>query len=198
MERIDGKIRAIIFDLGGVLIDIDWQVTFDCLARKAQNSQIDWERVSQLIYAAERGEIDASAFRNGLRELMKADVSDSEIDSCWNAMIFDFPPQRKALVRRLREKYPVFLLSNINEIHRKYVESRPYWEPQLFDRIFWSCKLGARKPEPVIYRKVLAETGYPAGNVLFLDDREDNVMAAREVGLNAILVDRPVELILNV
>ncbi len=197
IKLFDNQIKAIIFDLGNVLIDIDWQVTYNCLLKHAQVREFDWTAFEKLLHSAERGEIDAQGFRDGLRRLLGSGVSDKQIDDCWNSMIFDFKQERKQLVRELRKVYPVYVLSNINEIHRRYVESQPYWEPQLFTGIFWSCKTGSRKPEKQIYRKVLDEIGAVPQQVLFFDDKEENVESARELGINAILVDRPVEKIIG-
>ncbi len=197
MKFFDNQIQAVIFDLGNVLIDIDWQVTYNCLLKFAAVEEFDWSGFERLLFSAERGEINAQGFRDGLRRLLGSDVSDEQIDRCWNSMIFDFKEQRKEIVKELRKFYPVYVLSNINEIHRRYVESQPYWQPELFDKVFFSCKMGSRKPEERIYRKVIEEIGVRANHVLFFDDKIENVQAARKLGINAVLVDRPIEKIIG-
>ncbi len=196
-ELFSSKIKAVIFDLGNVLVNIDWQKTFECLTGKALVENFDWDRFQDVLFTYEKGLMSSARFRDELRDLMNAPCTDEEIDQCWNAMIFDFPQIRKKIVKRLRQDYPVYVLSNINDIHRKYVVSQPYWEPTLFDKVFWSCKLGSRKPEKEIYLKVLSEIKRKPQEVLFFDDREDNVLAARDLGIKTVHVDKPLEEILK-
>ncbi len=196
--KLNGKIKAIIFDLGGVLINIDWKEAYDCLTRKTQVENINWDKFEPVLHSYERGQISSAEFRKSTCEILGVNLSDEEFDRCWNAMIFDFPEVRKHIIRALRKKYRVYLLSNINEIHRLYVEKQPYWEPEIFDEIFWSCQLGSRKPEPEIYKKVLDKTGVKPGEVIFFDDMEANVLAAQRLGIQAILVDLPIEKILEI
>ncbi len=197
-EFFNDNIKAVIFDLGNVLVNIDWQETFKCLTDKAFVENFDWDRFQEVLFTYEKGLMSSAQFRDELRDLMNAPQrTDKEIDDCWNAMIFDFPEIRKDIVRKLRETYPVYVLSNISEIHRKYVVSQPYWDESLFDKVFWSCKLGSRKPEKEIYLKVLDEIKREPQEVLFFDDREDNVLAAKKIGMNAVLVDKPLEEILK-
>jgi putative hydrolase of the HAD superfamily len=188
----NAKIQALILDLGGVLIDIDWQKSYLCFQQIANNKHIEWEEFYEQVRRFERSQITAEQFRNNIREILQTNASDQEINRCFTVMIFDFPHHRKQLVKQLRNKYPVYLLSNINQIHLEYVQSQDYWDESLFDKIFWSCDLGYRKPEPEIYLKVLEQIDVQPEKVLFFDDTPVNVEAAQALGINAVLVDRDI------
>lgn len=191
----------IIFDLGGVILNIDYQRTasaFKALgltdfdARYSQLAQTD------LFDRFERGEIPASQFRQGIREVVGFEVEDRAIDDAWNAMLLDLPKHRLELIQRLFQDRRIVLLSNTNEIHIDAFHQRLETEigkpdlSHLFEKVYYSYKMGMRKPESRIFQKVLDEMGFDPQQTLFIDDSPQHIAGALSVGITAhhLRVDR--------
>ena len=184
----------LILDLGGVLIDVDYDASarafralgfpdFDGLYTKAAQTDL-FDRF-------ETGDLSPDGFRDAVRTLLGGDLSDADIDSSWNAMLGTIPPERIALVKRLRERMPVFLLSNTNAIHVPAFEAIIQRDlgitdfKQLFTGAYYSCDLGMRKPNTDIYLHVVDRHGLDPSRTLFIDDSPQHVEGARQAGLMA-------------
>lgn len=192
------NIKNIIFDLGGVLLNIDYQATinaFKKLGMKDFDEFFTQAAQHQLFDRLDKGEISPVAFRNELRRLSGLEVSDEEIDSAWNAMLLDLPAKRLALLERVGKRYRTFLLSNTNSIHYPaYMDylNRHYGIADLsalFNKQYLSFQVGMRKPDREIYTHVLSDQALQAGETLFIDDSFQHVEGAREAGLNAVWLD---------
>ena len=191
-------IKAIIFDLGGVLLNIDYQRTIDAFKREGVT---DFEHFftqaaqSSLFDQLDKGRISPGEFRNELRRLSGLRIGDEQIDAAWNAMLLDFPKERIDLLQGVRQHYPTFLLSNTNAIHYPvYRESlrREYGFSdlsQLFRKQYLSYELGMRKPDREIFVHVLEDQDLVAEETLFIDDSLQHVHGAREAGLKAVHLD---------
>ncbi|MEA1875774.1 MAG: HAD family phosphatase [Bacteroidota bacterium] len=218
MENLNG-IRNIIFDLGGVLLNIDFKKTFDAFAAlgiKDAHAINDRPEVWQLFLDLECGKVEKEDFLRRFRELVSPPaplkqgvrenslsltkeglgwISDEAIISAFNALLLDYPPERIRLVQELSKKYRVFLLSNTNAIHVEYYNEMLSREfgienlDQLMEKAFYSNELGCRKPDREIYLKVLKLADIKAEETLFIDDNEDNVKAAEELGIRGVRVD---------
>ena len=117
------NIKNIIFDLGGVILNIDYQLTIDAFKKLSLNNFDQfYSQFTQndLLIAMEKGEITPQEFRIQLRKYISKPVSDIMIDNAWNAMLLDFPPERIILLQKLKNKYRTFLLSNTNSIHLEF------------------------------------------------------------------------------
>lgn len=195
MER---AIDTLILDLGGVLIDVDYEASaeafrklgfpdFEGLYSKARQNHV-FDRF-------ETGELSPAGFRDAVRELLDPDLDDHMIDRCWNAMLGSIPQDRLELVSELRRRMPVLLLSNTNAIHVPAFEEIILREngverfKDLFDGAYYSCELGMRKPDPDIFMHVLTEHGADAERTLFIDDSIQHVEGAQKVGLMAEHLD---------
>ncbi|MCA6074890.1 HAD family hydrolase [Fulvivirga sedimenti] len=186
----NNKPTHIIFDLGGVLINLDMPRTFKAFQELAPQSEVNWKEMLHhpIPLRYEQGFISDAEFRDGLREILKANVSDEQIDWAWNQMILDFPEDRFPLLEELAEKYVVLLLSNTNDIHLRYVHSKVqemgYEElDQFFTKAHYSHRMGLRKPDQAIYQAVLAEHDIRGAQALFIDDNPFNIRAAGEMGI---------------
>lgn len=113
------EIKNIIFDFGGVIIDIDEQLTIDEFARLgfADTSKVSGKEFFELIRKFEKGIFTPDIFRNKLRDFLDISATDQEIDDAWNALLFDIPAERMEIIEQLKKNYNIFLLSNSNEIH---------------------------------------------------------------------------------
>jgi glucose-1-phosphatase len=187
---------AIIFDLGGVILTLNYGVTIgrftELLGRDARD--IYQETVqSGLFDAFERGELEASAFRDKLRSESKATQapSDAELDEAFNAILGRIPDGHLELLASLHKQKRTFLLSNTNSIHLERFladyEERHAAEfgvfSDLFEKAYYSHELGLRKPEPRAFRHILDQHHLEAQRTLFIDDNEHNVRAASELGI---------------
>jgi glucose-1-phosphatase len=200
MENNTTTFKNIIFDLGGVILDLDVPRTLQAFAHA---SDLPVETVMHLFRSStgfekyERGEFDDDEFRDFVRQLYGISISDHELDQCWNSMLGPIPSVKLELLTNLKAKYPTFLLSNTNTIHLNYVNSvvLPAQNiPSLdgyFHRAYYSHFMGKRKPEPEIFQQVLAENNLKASETLFLDDNADNIAGAAAVGLQTAFVNTP-------
>ncbi len=191
--------KNIIFDLGGVILSIDYQLTVDAF-RKIGISEFDI-LYSQLVQSNlfddfETGKISPAQFRDQLRKKVNRSISDEEIDKAWNAMLLDLPKERMELLERLRKDHRIFLLSNTNAIHENaYTQliTKQYGMNVLesaFEKIYLSHHLGLRKPQKKIFELVLQENDLAANETLFIDDSPQHIKGSKAAGMNAILLEK--------
>ena len=191
----------IIFDLGGVILNIDYRLTIQAFGKLGFTNFED--RYSQAVQSGlfdlyERGEISSAQFRNEIRRAFKSRVTDEAIDLAWNAMLLDLPISRISLLERISESKRIALLSNTNEIHIEAFGKQlnelgvSVRFGGLFERIHYSFEVGMRKPEARIFEHVLARHGFLAAETLFIDDSVQHIEGARAVGINTyhLRVDR--------
>lgn len=190
-------IKNLIFDLGQVLLPVDGRLTFEAFADLGLHGlreQLKEDGHEGLLFAFERGEMTPDEFRQRVNQHLPRPASKQAIDKAWNAMLLDYPLERLKLVSQLRQHYRTFLLSNTNRIH--WENYRPRMQAlieqhhlgELFEKEFYSHEMGMRKPEQRIYEQVIQETGIAPGESLFIDDREENLRAAENVGIHTLHV----------
>lgn len=184
----------IIFDLGGVILNIDYHRTiraFEALGMRDFNSTYSQLHQSDLFDAFERGEVSVDAFRDALRPQLNAGVTNDEIDTSWNAMLLDLPSERLTLLQSLQAQKRIFLLSNTNRIHVEAFErdidslQGPRALTSCFEQTYYSCDVGMRKPEERIFRMVVESHGLSPNETLFIDDSPQHIEGAKKAGLNA-------------
>ncbi len=183
----------IIFDFGGVILNLDYQRTttaFQKLGVKDFAESYSQLEQDELFDRFERGEISPAIFRDGLRSAFLHSVSDEQLDRAWNAMLLDLPSVRLELLRKLGTEKRISLLSNTNEIHVESFEAALKRDhglddlSGLFEKVYYSCRTGMRKPETRIFEMVLREQGYSASETLFIDDSPQHIEGARKAGLH--------------
>ncbi len=182
------QFKNLIFDIGDVIVDIDYLVTiaeFQKLALIDFSEIVSYSRQHHVFDAFEKGQITAQEFRDQLRPFLKSDVKDEEINNAWN------PPAKIELLKSLKTRYRTFALSNINEIH---IRSLNKAAGQLFGvnafadffhRAYYSSEMGCRKPEAKIYEMVLKDGQLNPAETFFVDDKEENIQAANALGIRA-------------
>ena len=190
---MDKKIRNIVFDLGGVLVDLDFKAAINGL------QEAGFANVKEQLLAFDRGgifqkfevgEITADEFRAAIRENSTVTLTDEEVDGLWNAMLLEIPREKLELILELRGKYMVYLLSNTNSIHWDYVcknafNYRGFRVEDYFEETFLSYEMHLAKPDKAIFEKVLHDANLLPEETLFIDDSEANCKAAQEVGIHA-------------
>ncbi|HRF79138.1 MAG TPA: HAD family phosphatase [Flavobacteriales bacterium] len=185
---------TILLDLGGVLIDVDYNAT----ARAFRNlGHPDFERLyskaqqDHLFDGFETGALSPTQFRDRIRQVLDPTLTDAAIDATWNAMLGSVPPERIQLVHRLKERYQVLLLSNTNAIHVPAFEAIIAREngitdfKQLFHGAYYSCEIGLRKPDANAFLHVLEQHNADPSRTLFIDDSIQHIHGARHAGLHA-------------
>src|SRR4051812_21209557 len=181
-----GPVDALLFDLGNVVFRIDFERVF---ARWAAHAGCDAALLrarfshDDAYQRHERGEIDAAAYFAALRETLGIDLSDAAFLEGWNAIWGPEIPGMAALLRRLKTRTRLYAFSNSNAAHHEGWSSRYADVLRVFDRVFVSCELGARKPEAAAFRAIAAIVGVPLARMVFFDDTAENVEAARAIGL---------------
>lgn len=197
------KIETIIFDFGGVIIDIDPELTmkeFGKLgARKLDPAQMN-DFVNNIIRKFEKGILTPELFRKRASEFLGIKVSDQKFDDAWNALLFDIPQKRIDAIEKAKKNYRIFLLSNSNEIHYDlYVRDLQlrfgYREfDNLFYKSYFSFDLHLAKPDPVIYEFVLNQHRLDPAKTLFIDDNEENLIPAQKLGMATYHLQKPEKL----
>ncbi len=195
------SIKNIIFDLGGVIINIDYHKSIEELQKLCkENCQIQFSQKEQshLFDLYETGNSSSEEFRDDLRKSYQMrDVTDEQIDDAWNAMLLDIPQERIDLLRELGKKYRIFLLSNTNAIHLKKfneIVEHSFTIPSLdslFEGAYYSHLVGKRKPDAAIFQLILDEHNLSKEETLFIDDSIQHIESARAMGINTLHLQPP-------
>jgi putative hydrolase of the HAD superfamily len=183
--------EALLFDLGGVVFEIDFGRIFAAWARRAGcDPAVVATRFSHDVayQRHERGEIDAARYFASLRATLGIDIPDAAFAEGWNALWGPEIPGMADLLRRLRTLTRLYAFSNSNPTHHADWSARYADTLRLFHRVFVSSELGARKPEAAAFRAIAAAVGVPLEAMVFFDDTAENVAAARALGLRAVHV----------
>lgn len=195
-------ISTLIFDFGGVLIDLDRQRCIDAFRRLGLHdidTMIDNYVQSGIFKQLENGDISVAQFHDGVRRLIGRPVPDGDIDRALNAFLVGIPPERLRLLRRLRPRYRLLLLSNTNAIHFPHSSDSVIGGDgsrlaDFFDRCYLSYEAHLSKPDPEFFRYLLRNERLAPEECLFLDDGPKNVAVAKSLGINAILVPEHADL----
>jgi putative hydrolase of the HAD superfamily len=187
------KIRNIIFDLGGVILNIDYKLTeksFIDLGLGNFPELYSKQKQERLFDRFETGEISPAEFREGIRKISGIDLSDEQIDGAWNKMLIDLPVNTISFLQQLKKNYRLFLLSNTNEIHingfTQIISNQYGFMPfeELFEKIYYSNTTGMRKPDVEIFYLVLNENHLIPDETLFVDDTENHLKGAAATGIH--------------
>ena len=184
-------IKNIIFDFGGIIVDLDKQAAIDAFcALGFPDADLVDDYVQRGIFAAiETGQMSGHEFCNYVRERSGKDLPDATIVHAWTRMLAGIPPYRIKKIKELRKHYRTFLLSNTNAMHWEYSvqEQMPatgYKMEDCFEQTFLSYRMGIAKPDPEIFRRALHEAGLLPEETLFIDDSQANCQAAASLGIH--------------
>lgn len=185
--------KNIILDLGGVILNVDYNRLVETFASYGvkdfdkiytQKNQVD------IIDKFEEGKCSIEEFREGIRELVKIDLSDEQIDNAWYSMILDLPKERIQLLGMLKLKYKLFLYSNTNELHINYLRETLTKEfgfdifQTLFNKAYLSNEIKRRKPHSENFSWVCNDAGILPEETLFIEDTLHHIEGAKKMGLN--------------
>ncbi len=198
------RLEAIIFDLGGVILNLDYRLTDEAL-----KSLLDLrfegrdypKNYIHLFNNYEKGSLSEASFFSLLVGERSPNLNVIQLRRAWNAMLLDLPVERLDLLLNLRENFKVFLLSNTNETHLKAFYQGLYEEHKIsdfdavyFDQTFYSHLLGMRKPDAEIYEYLLNSQKLDPRKTLFVDDTPGNLDAPAKMGVNVVLHPRNADL----
>jgi HAD superfamily hydrolase (TIGR01549 family) len=189
------QLHNIIFDLGGVLLNINYDATaeaFHHLGVKDFNQWFSQYHANELFSGLETGIQAEESFVRQVQSLLPAPASETDILNAWNAMLLDFRISSLQYLQVLAKNFRLFLLSNTNEIHlrafqRKYAELFPGQVlDDLFEAAYYSHRIGFRKPNAEAYQYVLERHNLLPKETLFIDDSLPNIEAAQKIGIQTI------------
>src|SRR5438270_9161329 len=188
------NIRNIIFDLGGIFLNIDFKKTeqaFQQLGIRDFRSMFSQHHADNLFQLLETGKVSPEEFHHSFVQRTGVDLSYEQVKEAWNALLLDFPVERLHWLRSISNRYKTFLFSNTNRIHYEaFSESfRQQMKEDLdtyFIKAYYSHDIGLRKPDPESFQFILNEQNLKPAETLFIDDTEKNVLAAASLGMQTI------------
>lgn len=190
-------IKQIVFDLGNVLIDLDFdQVnrSFEELIGQDFNRLATSEETKNAFLQLELGHYSEESFINALQRQASKVPDGRKLINAWNSLLGTIPAKRLVMLDQLKDKgYDLYLLSNTNSIHihwlNKYLKKEHGIEDfnqRFFTKSYYSHLLKMRKPDAEIYEYVLNDAFINRAETLFVDDNEENILSAQQVGINTI------------
>lgn len=194
------NIKNIIFDLGGVIINIDYDKSIRELQKLCNencNIQFSQKEQSQLFDLFETGAHSPEQFRDDLRNTYSIEATDEQIDAAWNAMLLDIPKERIDLLLELGKHYRIFLFSNTNAIHLKRfneIVEHSFTIPSLdslFEQSYYSHLISKRKPDPMAFKLILDQNDLVKEETLFIDDSFQHIESAGKIGIQTLHLKPP-------
>ncbi len=194
------KPKNILLDLGGVLLNIDFKLTsnaFKNLGVIHFDEMFTQHFSNPLFELLETGKIEEAAFYEAFRKEAGLPLSDTQIQSAWNALLLDFPSERIEWLEKMANRYRVFLFSNTNQIHydcfkqnfSNAFDGKNF--DDFFEKAYYSQFLGLRKPYPESFLAILEEQKIHPSETLFIDDTLKNIEAASMLGFQTIHLQSP-------
>jgi FMN phosphatase YigB (HAD superfamily) len=191
------QIKNIVFDLGGVLLNIDYHRTsraFQQLGFKNFEQLYSQFQANELFENLETGKISEDFFYGEIQKYATEEIQQKDIYLAWNAMLLDFRISSLDFLDSIKDKYRLFLLSNTNIIHLtafKEILKKETGKPSLdayFIKSYYSHEIKLRKPYKDIYEFILKDGNMIAEETLFIDDSYNNIEAAKELGIKTHLL----------
>lgn len=187
------NLSAIIFDLGGVILNLDYNLTINAF-KELGGAKFDelytQANQSRIIDKYETGQISTRDFLDYMQSFLPGNTKDEAITNAWNAMLLNLPAERIDFLYQIKQKLPIFLFSNTNELHFQnftgYIEktfgNKGLLE-DIFNQTYYSHIEGLRKPDALAFEKVIKDHKLDPATTLFIDDSIQHIEGARKVGL---------------
>ena len=187
-------VKNILFDLGGVLLNLDVSQTRDAFIKLGVIQIDELFRIGHadsFFKEYEVGTISDEVFVEKARQLAFPGTTSHQVIAAWNVMLLDFPAERVQFLHKLKNKYRLFLFSNTNAIHlqafhKSYQQVYGAAMDDLFEKAYYSHVINQRKPDVGAFQYVIKDSKIDAGETLFIDDALVNIEGAREAGLQAV------------
>lgn len=201
MKQLEG-VKNIIFDLGGVILNIEYQLTIDEFKKLGiDNFEDIFSQYKQSVLSDdfEIGRISVLEFHEGIKKISGVDFTFQESKNAWNALLLDLPKARIHLLKKLAQNYRLFLFSNTNETHYNQFVSQVSDEfDSIFEKTYYSHLFGKRKPNKDAFQTILKENNLQASETLFVDDSIQHIKSAESLGILGILIqENPIEVLFD-
>lgn len=199
VEILSHEIKLIVFDYGGVIIDLYPEKTRSAFWKLGlKNPDELYSPLGQvgLFDEFDKGLVDPTEFLNELKKYFPPSVKTNQIVDAWNAMLGNISTEKLSYVSQLKDKYQVCLLSNTNEIHLEYIQAKNQSSvlnkslEDNFHKVYYSCRLGMRKPEKEIFEFVMNMHNVNPQEILFIDDTQMHIEGATTCGWKTLKVER--------
>jgi glucose-1-phosphatase len=195
-KNTTNMIKNLIFDFGNVLFDINLPAIpngFKALIGDEYESVVTRLREQKVFELYETGGLSTTEFIDAIRLAGSQPHSPEAVVAVWNSIFVGMPAERFAMLERLRQRYKIFMLSNINELHADWIDAymlREHgyenFQSQFFDGVYYSHLIRLRKPTREAYEYVLADAEIQAHESVFIDDLPENIEAANALGINGL------------
>ncbi len=189
-------IKNIIFDLGGVILDINYQSTIDAFEKLGISnfSNLYSQKSQQKLFDQfETGNISSEEFVFRIKQIHSLQIPNEHIITAWNAMLKGVKKNKLDYIFNLKSNYRTILLSNTNEMHIASFEQEMSNKQMLshftscFEKIYYSSRMGLRKPHSICFEKVISEQQFNSKETLFIDDSSQHIEGAKSCGIKALL-----------
>ncbi|MBA2482166.1 MAG: HAD-IA family hydrolase [Planctomycetes bacterium] len=190
-RRTDGGPRAIVFDLGNVVLDVDFARVLRAWSRASGVPLADIAprfSVDEAYRRFERGEMAPAEYHRHICDTLGIGLSSTDFEQGWNAIFGGLVPGIEPVLRSLSGRITIACFTNTNEVHKRRWSELYAGTMALFDRVFVSSDMGCRKPDEAAFMRVATELGADPTELLFFDDHPDNVAGARRCGYDEVLV----------
>lgn len=186
------NIDNVIFDLGGVIVDIDPHLTIDAFKNLGASELVDDEELinyHQLLVSFDTGKCTAHEFYEGLCQVLDMDATFEEVFEAWNLTLLEIPDDRIDTIRKISKFFDLYLMSNTNEIHIRtlYQRGRKDFDEELlldnFEDQYLSFRVGMRKPDVEFFKRIVLDYNLDVSRTLFIDDLKENLKGAEELGM---------------
>jgi putative hydrolase of the HAD superfamily len=193
-------VKNIIFDLGGVLFNIDFKKTeaaFVALGVENFSEMFTQYHSNDLFIQLETGAISPDEFYDAFRESTQIALTNHQIKTAWNALLIDFRLPSLEWLESIKNKYRIFLFSNTNQIHYEsfletyFIQTGKTNFNDFFEKAYYSQEMGLRKPSLEPFIQILENHGLVAAETVFIDDTLKNIEAAQQVGIQTIHLQWP-------
>lgn len=188
-------IKALVFDLGGVILPFDHtQIASKLYERSASKERVEPREIFAFLFDPEKGfvnlyeegKMSSEAFFEAIKKKFNLDLSFDEFKEIWNPIFWEDKEVEEILYALKARNYFLFLLSNTNELHFSYIKEK-YPIVHILDKWILSYEIGAKKPKRAIYEAIFKDVSFSSEEVLYIDDIPQYVLAARNLGIQAVL-----------
>lgn len=192
---MDKKIKTIIFDLGGVLYDLDRTRCVNALESiglKDVDNLLSNYKQSGIFQQLEEGTIELDEFYETIKRMVDKPISDEIIKAAWDKFLVEIPLYKLEMLEKLRGHFQIFMLSNTNAIHFNDEIPNEFLKAgknihHYFDKCYLSYEMKASKPHKKIFELLIADSGITPSESFFIDDSPENIRVASEMGFQTYL-----------
>lgn len=186
---------TIIFDFGGVILDIDPQKTIDAFTELTSPEAVKTIQESGILDEMERGELTPDELYKKTCQHINQEIPKDKFFEAWNAILLDYKQERLDYIAKLKKTHQLLLLSNTNEVHFKTFSEKMEKEhhtsfSNLFETLYLSYEMGLLKPDAEIYKRILQDKNLNPEKTLFIEDTKVNADKAEELGIKTLVIKR--------